>query len=264
MRRFSYFRPENLQDAVAALRMHEDARALAGGMSLIPMMKHRLTSPGHVVDLGRLEELNAISMEGNELAVGAMATHWTVSNSSVVKDALPALSDLAGSIGDPMVRHRGTIGGSIANADPSADYPAAVLALNATIVTDRREIPADNFFRGLFETALASDEIIVRLRFPIPRRAAYAKMHQQASRFAFIGIFVADTESGARVAVTGATNTVFRATNFEKALTADFSSQSLDGLQAEAADIFSDIHAQAEYRKHLITVLTKRAVVATK
>ena len=219
---FEYHRPQTLSAAVADLAK-SDAKALAGGMTLLPTMKQRLASPAALIDLKNVPELAGIAREGDHLLIGAMSRHADVAHSSVVQAAIPALAKLAGGIGDPHVRNMGTIGGSLANNDPSADYPAAALALGATIVTNKRRIPAQDFFTGLFETALADGELITQASFPIPQKAAYMKFANPASRYALVGVFVAKTADGVRVAVTGAgANGVFRANAFEAALSANF------------------------------------------
>ncbi|TAK47921.1 MAG: xanthine dehydrogenase family protein subunit M [Xanthobacteraceae bacterium] len=260
---FKFHRPATVRQAAGLLGRLEDAKLLAGGHTLLPVMKQRLASPAHLVDLSRIEGLAGIEAKGRSLAVGAMTTHAEVADSGVVRAAIPALADLAGQIGDPAVRHRGTLGGSLANNDPTADYPAACLALDATIVTSKRRIKADDFFQGLFQTALEPDEIIVRVLFPIPKKAAYVKFRNQASRYALVGVFVARRPSEVRVAVTGAgTDGVFRMAAFEQALKARFAPKSLDGLTVPAEGLSSDIHASADYRAHLIGVLARRVVEA--
>jgi aerobic carbon-monoxide dehydrogenase medium subunit len=259
---FDYFNPKHVNDAVVDLAK-EDAKALAGGMTLLPTMKQRLASPTAIVDLVHIAELRGIALEGNAIAIGAMTRHVDVATSEIVKRAIPALAELASLIGDPAVRNRGTIGGSIANNDPAADYPAAALALGATIETDKRSIAADDFFKGLFETALEAGELITRVYFPTPEKAGYAKFRNPASRYALVGVFVAKTAAGVRVAVTGAgASGVFRVEAFEKALEANFSASALDGLTVDASNLSSDMHADAEYRAHLIGVMAKRAVGA--
>jgi len=224
-------------------------------------MKQRLAAPPHIVDLTRIEGLSGIEMKGRSLAIGATTKHAEVADSVTVREAIPALAELAGVIGDPAVRHKGTIGGSIANNDPTADYPAACLALGATIVTNKRRIKAEEFFQGLFTTALEADEIITRVMFPLPKKAAYEKFRNQASRYALVGVFVARMPSEVRVAVTGAgADGVFRLTAFEEALKKRFSSKVLDGLPVSADGLNSDLHGSAEYRAHLIGVLARRAV----
>ena len=261
---FEYHRPQSLSGAVADLA-NPDAKALAGGMTLLPTMKQRLASPAVLIDLKSVPELAGIAREGDNLVIGAMARHADVARSSVVEAAIPALAKLAGGIGDPHVRNMGTIGGSIANNDPSADYPAAALALGATIVTNKRRIGAQDFFKGLFETALETVELITQVSFPIPQKAAYMKFPNPASRYALVGVFVAKTAGGVRVAVTGAgQNGVFRLSAFETALNANFSPSALDGVAAPADGLNSDIHADADYRAHLIGVMAKRAVSAAR
>jgi carbon-monoxide dehydrogenase medium subunit len=260
---FKYHRPGTVRQAANLLVKNEDAKLIAGGHTLVPVMKQRLASPPHLVDLSHIEGLNAIEMKGRSLVIGATATHFEVANSAVVGEAIPALAELAGLIGDPAVRHKGTIGGSLANNDPTADYPAAVMALGATIVTNKRKLKPEEFFQGLFTTSLEPDEIITRVMFPLPKKAAYQKFRNQASRYALVGVFVARRPSDVRVAVTGAGGDgVFRATEFEEALKKRFSAKSLDGLTVSADGLNSDIHGSAEYRAHLISVLTRRAVEA--
>jgi carbon-monoxide dehydrogenase medium subunit len=259
---FEYHRPQTLSAAVADLAK-SDAKALAGGMTLLPTMKQRLASPAALIDLKNVPELAGIAREGDHLLIGAMSRHADVAHSSVVQAAIPALAKLAGGIGDPHVRNMGTIGGSLANNDPSADYPAAALALGATIVTNKRRIPAQDFFTGLFETALADGELITQASFPIPQKAAYMKFANPASRYALVGVFVAKTADGVRVAVTGAgANGVFRANAFEAALNANFAPAALDNVSVPASGLNSDLHADADYRAHLIGVMAKRAVAA--
>ncbi len=262
MHDFNYQKAGSVADAVSALKAAEDGKVMAGGMTLLPTMKQRLAAPSDVIDLGGISGIDGISGSGG-VTIGAMATHASVAGSAAVKGAIAALADLAEGIGDPQVRNRGTIGGSIANNDPAADYPAACLALGATIKTDRREISADDFFKGLFETALEEDEIITSVSFPAAEKAAYVKFPNPASRYALVGVFVAKTAGGVRVAVTGAgDNGVFRATALEQALSSNFSASALDGTSVSDANLMSDIHASAEYRAHLITTMAKRAVAA--
>jgi len=249
-----------MPDAIALLAA-EQARPLAGGMTLLPTMKLRLAAPGMLIDLSGLG-LSGIEVSATRLTIGAMTTHDAVARSAEVVQAIPALAGLAGKIGDPQVRNRGTIGGSLANNDPTADYPAAVLALGATIVTDKREIAADDFFKGLFETALSPGEIITAVRFPIPEAAGYAKLPNPASRFAIVGVFVAKFAAGARVAVTGAGPCVFRAGAIEAALTESFAPAAIGKIAIDPAPLSSDIHADAEYRAHLTIVMAQRAVSA--
>jgi carbon-monoxide dehydrogenase medium subunit len=259
---FTYHQPTKLSDAVAQLAA-EDSKALAGGQTLLPTMKQRLAAPASLVDLGKVGELSGISREGDQIVIGAMTRHDDVATNATVHQAIPALATLASWIGDPAVRSRGTIGGSIANNDPAADYPAAALALGATIVTDKREIGAEDFFKGLFETALEPGELITKVRFPIPQKAAYEKFRNPASRFALVGVFVAKTAAGVRVAVTGAgASGVFRCKPAEAALAANFAADALKGVTAPAEGLNTDLHADAAYRAHLIVVLAKRAVAA--
>jgi carbon-monoxide dehydrogenase medium subunit len=259
---FEYHRPETVSAAVADLA-NPDAKVLAGGMTLLPTMKQRLASPAALIDLKNVQELAGIVREGDNLVVGAMTRHADVARSNVVQAAIPALASLAGLIGDAHVRNMGTIGGSLANNDPAADYPAAALALGATIVTNKRSVGAQEFFTGLFETALEAGELITQVSFPIPQKAAYTKFRNPASRYALVGVFVAKTAAGVRVAVTGAgASGVFRAEAFEGALDANFSPAALDGVSVPASGLNSDIHADADYRAHLIGVMAKRAVAA--
>lgn len=257
---FSYQKPGNVADAVKALAL-EDAKALAGGMTLIPVLKQRLNKPSAVIDLVSLG-LSGITVAGNVVTIGAMTTHATVAASADVRAKIPALADLAGGIGDIQVRHRGTIGGSLANNDPAACYPAAVLALGATIKTDRRSISADKFFAGMFTTALEPNEVIVSVEFPVPEKAAYEKFRNPASRYAIVGAFVAKFASaGVRVAITGAgQGGVYRHTGAEEALSANFAPDAMMGVRQSADDMNSDIHASAVYRAHLVGVTIKRAV----
>ncbi|MBN9585680.1 MAG: carbon monoxide dehydrogenase [Afipia sp. 62-7] len=258
---FKYHRPGSVRQAANLLVKNEDAKLIAGGHTLVPVMKQRLASPPHLVDLSHIEGLNGIEMKGRSLVIGATATHYEVANSAIVGEAIPALAELAGLIGDPAVRHKGTIGGSLANNDPTADYPAAVLALGATIVTNKRKLKPEEYFQGLFTTALEPDEIITRVMFPLPKKAAYQKFRNQASRYALVGVFVARRPSDVRVAVTGAGGDgVFRVPEFEEALKKRFSPKSLEGLTVSADGLNSDIHGSAEYRAHLIGVLARRAV----
>lgn len=262
MHTFAYHRPANTRQA-ATLLAKKETKALAGGQTLIPSLKLRLASVENLVDLGGIKGLDKIEVKGKTLVIGAMARHAQVAASPVVKKALPALAALAEEIGDPQVRNAGTLGGSVANNDPSADYPAACLALNATIVTNKRKIPADKFFKGLFETALGRGELILHVVFPLPKRAAYAKFPNPASRYALAGVFVADFGKDVRVAVTGAgEDGVYRAKDMEAALKKNFAASGLDGIKVPAKGIMSDIHADAEYRAHLVGVMARRAVSA--
>ncbi len=259
---YRYHRPGTVGDAENLLSAGEDARPLAGGMSLIPVMKHRLAALSDLVDLAALGELVGISVGSGALAIGAMTRHATVAASETVRDTLPALAALAGGIGDPLVRNRGTIGGSLANNDPAACYPSAVLALGAEVVTARRSIAAGDFFTGMFDTALEPGELIVEVRFPIPAAASYRKFPNPASRFSIVGVFLARFADGAiRVAVTGAGSSVFRIEEFERALSASFHPEALAGLSVPPDGLTDDIHGSAEYRAHLIKVLTEDAVM---
>jgi carbon-monoxide dehydrogenase medium subunit len=263
MYEFKYHRPGTVRQAANLLVKNEDAKLIAGGHTLVPVMKQRLASPPHLVDLSHIEGLNGIEMKGRSLVIGATATHAEVANSAIVGEAIPALAELAGLIGDPAVRHKGTIGGSLANNDPTADYPAAVMALGATIVTNKRRLKPEEYFQGLFSTALEPDEIITRVMFPLPKKAAYQKFRNQASRYALVGVFVARRPSDVRVAVTGAGGDgVFRVTVFEEALKKRFSAKALDGLTVPPDGLNDDIHGSAAYRAHLIGVLARRAVEA--
>lgn len=256
MRPFRYHRPGSLAAARALFADAPEARYLAGGQTLLPAMKLRLNCPSDIIDLAGIPGLRGIEEQGGTLAVGALNLHAEVA----AQAAIPALAFLADCIGDPQVRNRGTLGGSLANNDPAADYPAAALALGATIVTDSRAIPADDFFLGLFETALEEDEIITAVRFPLPKRAGYAKFPHPGSRFALVGVMAAETEAGVRVAVTGAGPCAFRVPAMEEALAADFAPGALEGIAVERDDLNDDIHASADYRAHLVTVMAKRAV----
>ena len=258
---FKIHRPTTVRQAAGLLQREEEPKLLAGGHTLIPTMKLRLAGPKHIVDMSQIEGLSGIDEGARTLTIGAMTTHYEVANSNVVKNAIPALADLAGMIGDPAVRHRGTIGGSIANNDPNADYPAACLGLGATIITNKRRIEADDFFKGLFETALEGDEIITKVQFPKVSKAAYIKFPNPASRYALVGVFVAKRSSEIRVAVTGAGgNGVFRVPSFEEALKKRFGPKSLEGMTIGPEGMGSDIHGSAEYRAHLVGVLARRAV----
>ncbi|MBS0559079.1 MAG: xanthine dehydrogenase family protein subunit M [Proteobacteria bacterium] len=261
---FAYQKPGSVADAVKLLAGDAEAKALAGGMTFIPVLKQRLNKPSMVVDLAKTG-MSGISVSGNAVVIKAMTTHGAVAASADVKAKIPGLAELASWIGDEAVRHRGTIGGSLANNDPSACYPAAALGLGATIKTDRRSIAADDFFQGMFTTALAPDEIITEVSFPIPEKSAYEKFRNPASRYAMVGVFVAKTAGGVRVAITGAgQNGVFRHAEMEKALSANFSPDAIAGIVTPADGLNSDIHASAEYRAHLIGVMAKRAVARAK
>jgi len=255
---FDYQHPTTL--AAAAQMAGSGARLLAGGQTLLASMKLRLSSPETLADLGAIRELAGIRRDGNHIVIGAMTRHADVAASKDVQDAIPALADLAAHIGDRQVRAMGTMGGSVANNDPSACYPSAVLGLGATVVTTRREIAADDFFLGMFSTALEDGEVITAIRFPIARRAAYMKFKQPASRFALIGVLVAQTDGGVRVAVTGGGNGVFRHQGLEAALQQSFTPEAAAGVPIDAGDLSSDLHGSAAYRANLISVQTQRAV----
>jgi carbon-monoxide dehydrogenase medium subunit len=260
---FSYVKPTSVADAVAALGSDADAKALAGGQTFIPVLKQRLAKPTKVVDLAKLG-LAGIKVSDTAVTIGAMTTHIAVATSRDVKMAIPGLAELASWIGDDAVRHRGTIGGSLANNDPTACYPAAVLALGATIKTNKRSIEADDYFQGMFTTALEPGELITEVSFPIPAKARYQKFRNPASRYAMVGVFVANGPKGVRVAVTGAgQGGVFRHTAMETALAANWSPDSVASVPTPADDMNSDIHGSAEYRAHLVNVMAKRAVAAT-
>ncbi len=262
MYEFAYQKPSTMADATKLLGSDPDAKALAGGQTFIPVLKQRLNKPNVVVDLARLG-LSGIAVTGETVTIGAMTTHAAIAASKDVQRAIPGLAAQALLIGDTQVRNRGTIGGSVANNDPSACYPAAVLALGATIKTDRRSIPAEEFFQGMFTTALQPGELITAVEFPIPAKSAYTKFRNPASRYAMVGVYVAKGPKGVRVAITGAgQGGVFRHTAAETALTANWSPDALNGVKASADGLNSDIHASAEYRAHLIGVMTKRAVIA--
>ena len=261
MYEFNYHKPGSLDDA-AKLLGGEDAKLVAGGMTLIPTLKQRLAKPSDLVDLAAIASLKGISESGDTLTIGAMTRHADVNRSDIVRRAIAALASLAGMIGDPAVRNRGTIGGSISNNDPAADYPAGLVGLGATVVTTKREIAADDFFTGMFETALAQDEIVTAVRFPKPQAAAYQKFKNPASRYAIVGGFVARTGGGVRVAVTGAGPCVFRVPEMEAALARSFSADAIKDIAIPADGLNSDIHASAEYRAHLVNVMARRAVAA--
>lgn len=262
MQDFEFHRPDTLSAAVAARKRDGEAKYLGGGQSLIPVMKLGLAAPTALVSLASVRELGGIRVEGKDVVVGAGTTHAEVAESAEVRRVLPALADLAAHIGDPAVRNRGTLGGSLAHDDPAADYPAAVLALGATIRTDRRTIPADDFFEGMYQTALEPDELVVSVRFPAAERAAYSKLPHPASRFALVGVFVAKGPAGVRVAVTGAGPSVFRARELEAALAKRFALDALEGVALASDGLTSDPFGSAEYRAHLVGVLARRAVAA--
>jgi len=259
---FDYQRAKSVADAAAAFEKADDAAFLAGGQTLIPTLKQRLRQPSVVIDLGTLTELKGISVTQEAVIIGAGMTHAEVAASPEVAKAIPGLADLAAHIGDPQVRNRGTLGGSIANNDPAADYPGAVVTLGATVHTSTRELSGEDFFTGMFETALAPGELVVKVSFPIPRRAAYAKFRNPASRYAIVGVMIAETASGIRVAVTGAGPGVFRVPEMEGALSQNFSIAAIRNIRIPADDLNADIHATAEYRAHLIGVMAERAISA--
>ena len=260
MYEFNYHKATSVADAAARLAAASDAKLMAGGQTLIAALKLRLASPSDVIDLRGIAELRGIRKDGGAISIGALTTHAEVAASKDVLQAVPALASLAASIGDPMVRNMGTLGGSIANNDPAADYPAGVLALGATIHTNKRKIAAADFFTGMYETALQAGEIITSVSFPLPKRAGYAKFKNPASRYAIVGVFVAETANGVRVAVTGAGPCVFRVPALEKALGAKFSADAVASIKVAPAALNSDMHASAEYRAHLVTVMARRAV----
>jgi carbon-monoxide dehydrogenase medium subunit len=260
MYEFNYHKPTSLDEVASLLGANEEAKLVAGGMTLIPTLKQRLAKPSDLVDLAAIPSLRGITDAGDALVIGAMTRHGEVHNSPVVKEAIPALAVMAGMIGDPAVRNRGTIGGSISNNDPAADYPAALVALGATVHTDKRELAAENFFTGMFETALEPAEIVTSVRFPKPQAACYQKFRNPASRYAIVGVFVARTGSGVRVAVTGAGASVFRVPEMEAALARSFTPDAIKDIAIPDTGLNSDIHASAEYRAHLVGVMARRAV----
>ena len=263
MHAFEYHRPPSTKDAVSLGEKKDEGRYLAGGQSLVQAMKLRLSSPTDLIDLGTIKELAFVKASGSAVEIGAMTRHADVAGSKEVQKTIPALAMLAGIIGDRQVRHMGTIGGSLANSDPAADYPAAVLGLGATITTNKRKIEADSYFKGLFETALQPGELITSVSFPAPKRAAYMKFKNPASRFALVGVFVADFGGGkVRVAVTGAGACAFRQGEMEKALGAKFAPDAVASIKVKQDGLNNDLHASPEYRAHLITVMAKRAVEA--
>ncbi len=259
---FAYLKADSIDDAAAKLRGYEEAKLLAGGMTLLPTLKQRLANPTALIDLNGIPGLAGIKVDGAAVTVGAMTRHIDVAKSRDLQKAIPALAYLASRIGDPAVRNRGTIGGSISNNDPAADYPSALLALDAVVKTNRREIKADDFFTGMFETTLEHGEIVTAVTFPVPERAAYMKFPNPASRYAMVGVFVAKTKSGARVAVTGAGRAVFHQRDMEAALSNKWSSDVVANVRQSPEGLNSDIHASAEYRAHLVTIMAKRAVQA--
>jgi carbon-monoxide dehydrogenase medium subunit len=261
MYEFSFRRPKSLDEATAAFESADDAFFVSGGHTLLPTMKNRLAAPSDLIDLAHLPELHGITRDGDALVIGAAETHCAVAASPLVQATIPALAQLAGSIGDMQVRHRGTIGGSVANNDPAADYPSAVLALGATVITSTREIGAEAFFDGMFATVLEPGEIITGIAFPIPPSAGYAKMRNPASRYALAASFVVRMGDSVRVAITGAgLDGVFRWAEAEDALRASFAGPALNGIALKPEDMMGDMHAAASYRAHLAAVCTRRAV----
>jgi aerobic carbon-monoxide dehydrogenase medium subunit len=262
MYEFNYHKPASLDEVASLLSANEEAKIVAGGMTLIPTLKFRLAHPSDLVDLAAIASLRGITDAGDAVVIGAMTRHAEVNRSPVVKQGIPALAAMAGHIGDPAVRNRGTIGGSVANNDPAADYPAALVALNATVHTTKRQISADNFFTGMFETALEPVEIVTSVRFPKIAQANYQKFKNPASRYAIVGVFVARTSAGVRVAVTGAGPCVFRVPAMEAALAQNFTPDAIKDITIPDTGLNSDIHASAEYRAHLVGVMARRAVAA--
>ena len=260
MYRFNYHKPDNVDAAIEAFQAAEDPSYLSGGMTLIPTMKQRLAMPTDLVDLSGIDSIRGVALNGDRLHIGAFTPHAHVARSEVVQSAIPGLAQLAGLIGDNQVRHRGTIGGSVANSDPAADYPAAVVALGADVVTNKRTVPGDRFFQDLFETALEPGELIVGLEFPVPGRAAYRKFANPASRYAVVGVMVAEFEGAVRVGVTGAGPCAFRASTIEAVLSDDFRPEALDGVDIPDAGFNADLHASAAYRAHLVGVMARRCV----
>lgn len=259
---FNYHKPTSIDEVGRILGAAPDASLLAGGQSLIPTLRQRLAAPSDLVDLNGVAGLDGISVDGGEVRVGAMTRHAAVAASAEIRQTLPALAALAEGIGDHQVRNRGTLGGSIANNDPAADYPAAIVALDATVETTRREISGDDFFQGLFETALDEGEIVTGVRFKVPQQAAYAKFAQPASRFALVGVMVAQHAGGVRVAVTGAGMCVFRVPEMEAALASNFSADAIRDIAVPADELNTDLHGTAEYRAHLVNVMARKAVAA--
>ena len=262
MREFNFHRPASVAEAVSLLKANSGGKLLAGGQSLIPVLKLEMAQPTDLISLGALSALKGVRVDGPKVIIGALTTHAEVAASVELRKAIPGLARLAENIGDAQVRNRGTIGGSVAHADPTADYPSALVGLGATVQTDRRTIAADSFFTGLFETALEADEVVTSVHFPIPEKAAYAKFANHASRYAIVGVFVSKGPGGVRVAVTGAGPSVFRVAAMEQALATSFIPAALDGITVDAGDLSSDGDASAEYRAHLVSVMAHRAVQA--
>lgn len=257
---FAYHKPTSIADAVKILSEDPDAKPISGGMTLLPALKHRLNQPTALVDLGGIAELKGVKREGDAVVIGAMTTHYDVATSALLKEAIPALARMAATVGDTQVRNRGTLGGSLANNDPAADYPAAAVALGATFITSSRRISAEDFFVGMFTTALEAGELLVAVSFPIPQKAGYAKLRNPASRYSMAGVFIAKDPSGVRVGVNGAGPGVFRQAEMEAALTANWSAAALEGVRQSPGDLNSDIHGSAEYRANLVEVMAKRAL----
>ncbi|MCY6382907.1 FAD binding domain-containing protein [Hoeflea prorocentri] len=263
MYKTNYHRASSVDEAAKLIAGSDDGKLLAGGHTLIPTMKQRLAAPSDLVDLRHIADLKGISVDGGKVKIGAATTHAEVAESADIRGACPALAHLASGIGDPHVRNMGTIGGSIANNDPAADYPAAMLGLKATIHTNSREISADDFFLGMFETALNDGEIITAISFDAPEKAGYQKFPNPASRYAMTGVFVANGNGGVRVAVTGAgSDGVFRAGDMEAALGSNFSAAALDSVSVDPSNLLSDLHGSSEYRANLVKVMARRAVDA--
>ena len=260
MYEFSYHKPTSIESARQLFETLDEPSFLAGGHTLLPSMKQRLAAPSDLIDLSAISELSGISEENGQIVIGAMTCHDDIATSSIVGSSIPALSQLAGGIGDAQVRNRGTIGGSVSNADPAADYPAGLLGLGARIDTTVGEIFADEFFTGMFETSLPEGELLKSIAFPIPDTAAYLKFPNPASRYATVGVFVSKTNDEVRVAITGAAASVFRWREAEAALLSDFSAGALSGLSLDASEMNDDLHASAKYRAHLCSVMTRRAV----
>jgi aerobic carbon-monoxide dehydrogenase medium subunit len=262
MKDFNFHRPTTVAEAVAAVKKASAGKFLAGGQSLLPVLKLEMAEPSDLVSIARIADLHGVRVDGGRVLIGATTTHAEVASSADVQKLIPGLARLADGIGDAQVRNRGTIGGSVAHADPAADYPAALVALDALVKTDRRTIAAGDFFTGLFETALAPDELVLAVHFQVPERSAYAKFASHASKYALTGVMVAKGASGVRVAVTGAGPKVFRVPAMEAALAARFAPEALDGITVPQADLLTDAEASAEYRAHLVTVMARRAVAA--
>ncbi len=260
MYQYNYHKPTDLNEAVAIFKAADDPMYLSGGMTLIPTMKQRLAAPTDLIDLSGIDDMNGIQVNTDSVQVGAFTRHNQVHGSAEIRAALPVLAQLAGEIGDNQVRNRGTIGGSVANSDPAADYPSAVIGLGATVVTQQRSIAGDEFFKDLFETALEPGEIITRIDFPVPTRAAYRKFPNPASRYAVVGVLIADFAGTIRVGVTGAGPCAFRASGIEQVLNQNLRPEALDGVEVPDAGFNNDLHASAEYRAHLVKVMAKRAL----